>query len=198
MQRIERYGVIALVLLLVTIVAVSFWEDRGAADTAEREQLAGRQLMARVDGRAGAPRGAANVAPTGPSRAIDRDLPETAPNENRASRTVPTPEPKPTPRNPWDLSRVPGGSSGGSAAAVAAGESVFSLGTDTAGSVRQPAAFCGVVGLKPTYGRVSRYGLIAFGSSLDCPGPVTRTVRDTALTLNVIAGADRHDAISLE
>jgi aspartyl-tRNA(Asn)/glutamyl-tRNA(Gln) amidotransferase subunit A len=101
---------------------------------------------------------------------------------------------KPTPRNPWDPSRVPGGSSGGSAAAVAAGEGSFSLGTDTAGSIRQPAAFCGVVGVKPTYGRVSRYGLIAFGSSLDCPGPVARNVRDAALMLNVIAGADRHDA----
>jgi aspartyl-tRNA(Asn)/glutamyl-tRNA(Gln) amidotransferase subunit A len=101
---------------------------------------------------------------------------------------------QPSPRNPWDLSRVPGGSSGGSSAAVAAGEGVLSLGTDTAGSIRQPAAFCGVVGLKPTYGRVSRYGLIAFGSSLDCPGPVARNVTDAALALNVIAGPDRHDA----
>lgn len=101
---------------------------------------------------------------------------------------------KPTPRNPWDPSRVPGGSSGGSAAAVAAGEGSLSLGTDTAGSIRQPAAFCGVVGVKPTYGRVSRYGLIAFGSSLDCPGPLARNVRDAALMLNVIAGADRRDA----
>jgi aspartyl-tRNA(Asn)/glutamyl-tRNA(Gln) amidotransferase subunit A len=101
---------------------------------------------------------------------------------------------QPAPRNPWDLNRVPGGSSGGSAAAVAAGEGALSLGTDTAGSIRQPAAFCGVVGMKPTYGRVSRYGLIAFGSSLDCPGPVTRDVRDAALMLNVIAGADPHDS----
>jgi aspartyl-tRNA(Asn)/glutamyl-tRNA(Gln) amidotransferase subunit A len=100
---------------------------------------------------------------------------------------------KPTPRNPWNLERVPGGSSGGSTAAVAAGEGPLSLGTDTAGSIRQPAAFCGVVGMKPTYGRVSRYGLIAFGSSLDCPGPVARDVRDTALMLNVIAGPDKRD-----
>ncbi len=101
---------------------------------------------------------------------------------------------KPFPRNPWNTQRVTGGSSGGSAAAVAAGEGILSLGTDTAGSIRQPAAFCGVVGMKPTYGRVSRYGLIAFGSSLDCPGPVARNVTDAALMLRVIAGADPRDA----
>jgi aspartyl-tRNA(Asn)/glutamyl-tRNA(Gln) amidotransferase subunit A len=101
---------------------------------------------------------------------------------------------QPSPRNPWDTRRVPGGSSGGSAAAVAAGEGALSLGTDTAGSIRQPAAFCGVVGMKPTYGRVSRYGLIAFGSSLDCPGPLSRDVHDAALMLNVIAGPDRRDS----
>lgn len=101
---------------------------------------------------------------------------------------------KPFPRNPWNTTRVTGGSSGGSAAAVAANEGALSLGTDTAGSIRQPAAFCGVVGMKPTYGRVSRYGLIAFGSSLDCPGPLARNVTDAALMLQVIAGADPHDA----
>jgi aspartyl-tRNA(Asn)/glutamyl-tRNA(Gln) amidotransferase subunit A len=103
----------------------------------------------------------------------------------------------PPPGNPWNPAYVPGGSSGGSAAAVAAGEAALSLGTDTAGSIRQPAAFCGVVGVKPTYGRVSRYGLIAFASSLDCPGPVARDVRDAALMLNIIAGPDRRDATTL-
>lgn len=101
---------------------------------------------------------------------------------------------QPSPRNPWNPSRVPGGSSGGSTAAVAAGEGALSLGTDTAGSIRQPAAFCGVVGVKPTYGRVSRYGLIAFGSSLDCPGPIARNVTDAALMLQTIAGSDPRDA----
>jgi aspartyl-tRNA(Asn)/glutamyl-tRNA(Gln) amidotransferase subunit A len=101
---------------------------------------------------------------------------------------------QPSPRNPWNTSHVPGGSSGGSTASVAAGEAALSLGTDTAGSIRQPASFCGVVGLKPTYGRVSRYGLIAFASSLDCPGPIARTVKDAALMLKVIAGHDPHDS----
>lgn len=101
---------------------------------------------------------------------------------------------QPTPRNPWSPGRVPGGSSGGSAVAVAAGEATLSLGTDTSGSIRQPAAFCGVVGLKPTYGRVSRYGLIAFASSLDCPGPMARNVPDAAAMLTAMAGRDPMDS----
>jgi len=99
-------------------------------------------------------------------------------------------------RNPWNLDHVPGGSSGGSAAAVAAGEVLFSLGTDTGGSIRQPAAFCGVVGMKPTYGRVSRSGLIALASSFDQIGPITRTVEDNALLLNAISGVDAKDSSS--
>ncbi len=99
--------------------------------------------------------------------------------------------------NPWDLSRVPGGSSGGSAAAVAADEAFGALGTDTGGSIRQPAAFSGVVGLKPSYGRVSRFGLVAFASSLDQAGPLTKTVRDAALIMNAIAGPDSQDTTAL-
>lgn len=99
-------------------------------------------------------------------------------------------------KNPWDTGKLPGGSSGGVAAGVAADEAVAGIGTETAGSIRQPASWCGVVGLKPTYGRVSRYGVVAMGSSLDSPGPMTKTVEDSAIILNVLAGQDPLDATS--
>jgi aspartyl-tRNA(Asn)/glutamyl-tRNA(Gln) amidotransferase subunit A len=97
-------------------------------------------------------------------------------------------------KNPWDTNKLPGGSSGGSASAVAANQVIAAIGSETAGSIRQPASWCGVVGFKPTYGRVSRYGVVAMGSSLDSPGPLTKTVEDSALILEVIAGKDEFDA----
>jgi len=101
-------------------------------------------------------------------------------------------------KNPWDIERVPGGSSGGSASATGASLCLASIGTDTGGSIRQPGAFCGVVGMKPTYGRVSRFGMIAFASSLDQAGPLTKTVEDTAIILNCISGKDKRDSTSVD
>src|SRR3990167_1722067 len=101
-------------------------------------------------------------------------------------------------KNPWDLKRVPGGSSGGSAASVASYLSPAAIGSETAGSIRGPASWCGLIGLKPTYGRVSRYGVIAMGSSLDSPGPITRTIEDAALFLEILAGKDQYDATTAD
>jgi len=102
-----------------------------------------------------------------------------------------------TTHNPWDVSRLPGGSSGGSAAAIAAREAIVAIGSETAGSIRHPSSWCGVVGLKPTYGRISRYGLISMCSSTDCPGPITKTVYDAAMLLNILAGSDSKDATTI-
>jgi aspartyl-tRNA(Asn)/glutamyl-tRNA(Gln) amidotransferase subunit A len=104
---------------------------------------------------------------------------------------------QPTTTNPWNANTVPGGSSGGSSAAVAMGEAIIAIGSDTSGSIRQPAALCGVVGVKPTYGRISRYGLIAFASSLDCVGPITKDVQDAALMTDIMGGSDSHDSTTL-
>src|SRR5688572_23745370 len=169
----------------VPVALKDLFVTRGVATTAASKILAG--WVPPVDGTA-----VARLKQAGAVILGKLNMDEFAMGSSNESSSV-----KPC-RNPWDPRRVPGGSSGGSAAAVAAGLAAASLGTDTGGSIRQPAALCGVVGLKPTYGRVSRHGVVAFASSLDRVGPLARSVEDAAALLEVIAGVDPLDATSID